>query len=60
MPNWHWGPLLSSFQADAAAGFEGVPVAEELPQSVATKVGRGMQLTGDLPGFIFILQQLYS
>ena len=50
------GATLSGLQADAAAGFVGVSVAEKLPQSMATKVGSGMELPGDLPGFVFISQ----
>ena len=53
------GATLSGIQTDAAAGFVGVPVTEELPQSVATEVGSGVEFTGDFPGFIFILQQPY-
>ena len=53
------GATLSSLQTDAAAGFVGVLVMEELPQSVATEVGSGVELTGDFPGFILIFQQLY-
>ena len=50
------GATLSGLQADAAAGFAGVPVAEEFLQRVATEVGSGMELTGDLPGLVFIFQ----
>ena len=53
------GATLSSLQTDAAAGFVGVPVTEELPQSVATEVGSSVEFTGDFPGFILILQQPY-
>ena len=53
------GTTLRDLQADAAAGLVGVPVAEELQQCVATKVGSSMKLTGDLPGFIFVVQQPY-
>ena len=58
MPNWHWGNSEWS-QTDVAAGFVGVPVAEKLPQSMATEVGSGVEFTGNFPGFIFILQELY-
>ena len=50
------GTTLSGLQTDAAAGFVGVPVAEKLPQSVATEVGSGVEFTCDFPGFIFIRQ----
>ena len=50
------GATLSGLQTDTAAGFVGVPVAEKLPQSVATEVGSGVEFMGDFPGFIFILQ----
>ena len=50
---------MSGLQADAAACLVGVPVAEKLPQCVATKTGGGMKLTGNLPGFIFVVQQPY-
>ena len=50
------GATLSSLQTDAAAGSVRIPVAEKLPQSVATEVGSGVEFTGDFPGFIFILQ----
>ena len=49
------GATLSGLQADAAAGFVGVPVTEKLPQSMATEVGSGVEFTGDFPGFVFIL-----
>ena len=47
---------LSSLQADAVSGFVGVPVAEELLQSVGTEVGSGIELTGDPLGLVFIFQ----
>ena len=36
------GATLSGLQADAVAGFVGVPVAKKFPQSVATEMGSGM------------------
>ena len=49
------GATLSGLQTDAAACFMGVPVTEELPQSVATEVGCDMEFAGDFPGFFFVL-----
>ena len=50
------GTALSGLQTDEAAGLVRIPVAEEFPQHVATKVGGGMKLTGDPAGFILIVQ----
>ena len=49
------GATLSGLQTDTAAGFVGVPVAEKLPQSVATEVGSGVEFTGDFhpPAAVF-------
>ena len=53
------GTTLSGLQTDAVAGFVGVPVMEEFPQSVAAEVGSGVEFTVDFPGFILILLQPY-
>ena len=53
------GATLSGLQTDAAADFVGIPIMEELPQSVATEVSSSVESTGDFPGFILILQQPY-
>ena len=52
------GTALSGLQADAAAGLVCIPVAKELPQSVATEVGGGMKLMGDPVGFVLIVQHM--
>ena len=53
------GTTLGDFEADAAAGFVRIPVTEELPQRLPTQVGGSMELSGNLAGFLFILQESY-
>ena len=53
------GTTLGGFEADAAAGFVRISVAEELPQRLPTQVGGGMELSGNLAGFLFVLQEPY-
>ena len=51
------GTILSGFEADAAAGFVVIPVAEELPQRLPTEVGGGVELSSESSGFLFILHK---
>ena len=51
------GTTLGGFEADAAAGFVRIPVTEELPKCLPTLVGGGMELLGNLAGFLFVLQE---
>ena len=51
------GTTLSGFEADAAAGFVGIPVVEELPQRLPTEVGGGMELSSESSGFLFVLHE---
>ena len=53
------GTTLGGFEADEAAGFVRIPVEEELPQRLPTYVGGGMELSGNLAGFLFVLQELH-
>ena len=50
------GTALSGLQADAVASLVHIPVTEEFPQRVATKVSGGMKLTGDPVGLVLIAQ----
>ena len=51
------GATLSSFKADAAAGFVVIPVAEELPQHLPTGVGGDVELSSESSGFLFVLHE---
>ena len=48
---------LGGVEADVAAGFVAVPVAEELLQRLSTEVSGGVELSIESSGFLFVLQE---
>ena len=51
------GTTLRNFKANAATGFIVVSVAEALPQHLPPKMGGGVELSCEIPGFVLIFQE---
>ena len=51
------GTTLCYFEANAATGFVGISIAEELPQRLPSEVGGGVELSREFPGFVLIFYE---